>query len=175
MKVNSVASVEKKHTISVLVENEFGVLARVSGLFSGRGYNIQSLSVAETLDPHISRMTLVTSGSDAVIEQIIKQLNKLVNVLKVQELTRESPINRILALFKLRTDPTADASLKKVVLALRGEVLDRDGKCCVLEFRGDETHIRDVITQLTPFGILEFVQTGNIAIQRGGHMIAPLK
>src|SRR3989338_3085553 len=90
-----------KHTISILVENEFGVLTRVAGLFSGRGYNISSLSVAETLDPHLSRMTIVTSGKDEVIEQITKQLNKLVNVIKVQDVTNQNPVNRILALIRV--------------------------------------------------------------------------
>src|SRR3989338_221911 len=91
-----------KHTISILVENEFGVLTRIAGLFSGRGYNIQSLTVAETLDPHISRMTIVTAGNDAVIEQINKQLGKLVNVIKVRDMAPGDSINRILALVKVK-------------------------------------------------------------------------
>jgi len=160
-----------KHTISVLVENEFGVLTRVSGLFSGRGYNIQSLTVAETLDPKISRMTIITNGSDKVMEQIVKQLNKLVNVIKVFDITAENPINRILALVKVSINQKTRSDVLKSVKRLGGEILDGDDRCCIAEFRGDESKIQSVVTTLKPFGIVEFEQTGNIAIQRGKKVI----
>lgn len=156
-----------KHTISVLVENEFGVLTRVAGLFSGRGYNIASLSVAETLDPRLSRMTIVTQGNDAVIEQITKQLNKLVNVVKVQDVTGQNPVNRILALIKVGMNSKNSAELLQAVQALGGEVLDSDSKSCLLEIRGDEEKIKTALGKLDRYGILDFAQTGNIAMQRG--------
>lgn len=160
-----------QHTISVLVENEFGVLARVAGLFSGRGYNIQSLSVAETLDPHVSRMTLVTSGSDSVIEQITKQLNKLVNVIKVKDVTSEDPIDRILAMIKVNLSQKTRPEIFKAVKLCGGEILDADPKCCIVEVRGNDEKVKAAIHLLKPYGILEFVQTGNIAIQRGKQVI----
>lgn len=161
-----------RHTISVLVENEFGVLARVAGLFSGRGYNIQSLTVGETLDPKISRMTIVTAGSDAVLEQIGKQLSKLVNVIKVQDVTKEKPINRILALVKVTLDGKKGKEVLHTVKKMGGEILDRDARCCIAEFRVDEEKLKSILSELKPFGILEFVQTGNIAMQRGRKVIA---
>ena len=161
-----------KHTISVLVENEFGVLARVAGLFSGRGYNIQSLTVGETLDPKISRMTIVTSGSDAVLEQIGKQLSKLVNVIRVQDMSREKPINRILALVKVVLDPKKGKEVTQAIKKMGGEILDKDPLCCIAEFRVDEEKLKKILSELKTFGILEFVQTGNIAIQRGRKVIA---
>jgi len=156
-----------RHTISVLVENEFGVLARVAGLFSGRGYNIQSLTVAETLNPLVSRMTIVTSGSDEVIEQIVKQLNKLINVIKVKDVTKEQPINRVLALVKVKVEDKSRSDVLKTIELLHGEILDGNTKFCIAEFRGDEEKIQSVVNLLKPFGILEFEQTGNIAIERG--------
>lgn len=156
-----------KHTISVLVENEFGVLARVAGLFSGRGYNIASLSVAETLDPRLSRMTIVTNGNDSVIEQITKQLNKLVNVVKVQDVTGQNPVNRVLALIKVGMNEKNRAEVLKAVGVWGGEILDSDAKSCLIEIRGDEEKINTTLGLLKPYGILDFVQTGNIAMQRG--------
>ncbi|MBI4411686.1 MAG: acetolactate synthase small subunit [Deltaproteobacteria bacterium] len=161
-----------KHTISVLVENEFGVLARVASLFSGRGYNISSLTVAETLDPKVSRMTIVTEGSDAVLEQIVKQLNKLVNVIKVHDVTAENPINRTLALVKVPLTTIAGGDVTAAIREMGGEVVDSDRKCCIAEFRGDESKISSVIERLKPFGILEFEQTGNIAMQKGTKVIS---
>ena len=160
-----------KHTISVLVENEFGVLARVASLFSGRGYNISSLTVAETLDPKVSRMTIVTEGSDAVLDQIVKQLDKLVNVIKVHDVTTENPINRILALVKVPVEARNCGDVTTAIREFGGEVLDSDRRCCIAEFRGDEAKISSAIERLKPFGILEFEQTGNIAMQKGKKVI----
>ena len=137
-----------KHTISALVENEFGVLTRIAGLFSGRGYNIQSLTVAETLDPHVSRMTIVTSGNDAVIDQINKQLSKLVNVIKVRDMTSERAINRILALVKVKLNETNRNEVIKAVETIGGEVLDVEETYCVVEVRGDEEKIVSSVNRL---------------------------
>ena len=160
-----------KHTVSALVENEFGVLARIAGLFSGRGYNIQSLTVAETLDPAISRMTIVTEADDDVMEQITKQLRKLINVIKVRDVTAENPINRILALIKVKSDSKKKANLAKTIRALKGEILEQDGQCAIAEFTGDEEKIKKILEKLKPFGILEFEQTGSITIERGKKVI----
>lgn len=160
-----------KHTISALVENEFGVLARIAGLFSGRGYNIQSLTVAETLNPAISRMTIVTSGDDAKIEQILKQLRKLINVIKAQDVTGENPITRILSLVKVKIGKKNRGEAEKVVKGLNGKILEADSQCLIAEFTGDETAINSVQNLLQPFGILEFEQTGTIAIERGKKVI----
>src|SRR5262249_48347623 len=127
---------ERKHTISVLVENEFGVLARVAGLFSSKGYNIDSLSVSETTDPTLSRMTIVTLGSDQIIEQIIKQLNKLVNVITVEDLTRERHITREMCLVKIKAESKEDAL--KAAERLGARVLENNAGAVVLEVTGDE-------------------------------------
>lgn len=160
---------ERSHTISVLVENEFGVLARVAGLFSSKGYNIDSLSVSETIDPSLSRMTIVTHGSDQIIEQIIKQLNKLVNVIKVEDLTRERHITREMCLVKLKT------SAKEEVLNLAGKlkarVLESNSKSIVLEVSGDEEDLIRALEAFKPLGLMEVVRTGTIAIQRGEHVL----
>lgn len=161
---------ERKHTISVLVENEFGVLARVAGLFSSKGYNIDSLSVSATTDPSLSRMTIVTHGSDQIIEQIIKQLNKLINVIKVEDLTKEKHITREMLLLKLSADR------KKDVLAeakrLGAKVLESTDRALVLEVTGDDDEeLNKALYNLQSYGILEVVRTGMIAIQRGEHVL----
>lgn len=156
-----------RHTINVLVENEFGVLTRVAALFSGRAYNIQSLSVAETLDPKLSRITLVTMGDDAHIEQIVKQLNKLVNVIKVQDMTKSQPLERILALVKISLSQKNRMEVIKTIELLEGKVLDADNRCCTVEFTGEEEKIKSAINMLRAYGIIEFIQTGAIAIGRG--------
>lgn len=157
-----------KHTIGVLVENEFGVLARVAGLFSGRGYNIQSLTVAETVNPSISRMTIVTDGDDHMIEQIVKQVGKLISVIKIQDMTAEETIDRILALAKIKWDARKGAILLKKIKALKGRILEKDKVCVVAEFTGNEENLNKVLVTLKPFGVLEFEKTGTIAIERSG-------
>lgn len=155
-----------KHVISVLVDNEPGVLSRISGLFSGRGFNIESLNVAETLDPSISRMTLVTRGNDQIIEQIIKQLNKLVNVIKVQDLTGTDYVEREMALIKVSAQASSRAEVLRIVDIFRGRVVDVSPKSFTLEITGDEKKIQAVIDLLTPLGIMEIVRTGKVAISR---------
>lgn len=161
-----------RHIITALVENEFGVLARIAGLFSGRGYNIQSLTVAETLDPKFSRMTIVTSGTDSVMEQITKQLDKLVNVIKVQDITKEKAINRVLGLVKITADKKKAGEIKKQVPKLGGEILNADSDCVMIEIRGDEANLETALKKLKPYGILEFEKTGNIAMQKGRKVIS---
>ncbi len=155
-----------KHVISVLVDNEPGVLSRISGLFSGRGFNIESLNVAETLDPTVSRMTLVTRGNDQIIEQIIKQLNKLVNVIKVQDLTGTDYVEREMALIKVSAQASSRAEVLRIVDIFRGRVVDVSPKSFTLEITGDEKKIQAVIDLLIPLGIMETVRTGKVAISR---------
>ena len=160
-----------RHAIAALVENEFGVLARIAGLFSSRGYNIQSLTVAETLDPKISRMTITTEADPAVMEQIMKQLRKLVNVIKVQDVTAENPIIRILALVKLRTNPKKALNLRKTVQLLKGRVLEEGSEVTIAEFVGDENRMKQVKEKMVEFEMVEFEQTGSIAMERGKKVI----
>lgn len=156
-----------KHTISVLVENEFGVLARVAGLFAAKGYNIDSLSVSETLDPTVSRMTIETHGDDKIVEQIIKQLNRLINVLKVQDLTGQSHIERELILIKVTKNSKSEGTIDKITKGYGGKVLDATRESCILEFAGDAAHIAAVFEALKPLGLVELVRTGKIGILRG--------
>jgi len=155
-----------RHVISILVENEPGVLSRVSALFSGRGFNIESLNVAETLDPTISRMTLITAGNEQIIEQIIKQLNKLVNVIKVMDLTGSDFVDREMILVRVRAEATSRAEVLRILEIFRGRVVDVSPKSFTLELTGDEKKIQAVVELLTPFGILEIVRTGKVAIMR---------
>ena len=155
-----------RHTISVLVQNEFGVLSRISGLFSGRGFNIESLTVAETLDPKISRMTIVTSGDDKVLEQINKQLNKLINVIKVHDFTGEECIERELALLKVSSNPESRAEILSIVDIFRAKVVDVSPRYFTVEITGDREKTGAIIELLRPFGIKEIVRTGSVAMAR---------
>jgi acetolactate synthase-1/3 small subunit len=150
----------------MLVENEPGVLSRVSALFSGRGFNIESLNVAETLDPTLSRMTLITAGNEQIIEQIIKQLNKLVNVVKVMDLTGSDFVDREMILVRVRAEATSRAEVLRILEIFRGRVVDVSPKSYTLEITGDEKKIQAMVELLTPFGILEIVRTGKVAIMR---------
>lgn len=155
-----------RHTISVLVENKFGVLSRVSGLFSGRGYNIESLSVGETIDPTISIMTIVTSGDDWVIEQIIKQLNKLIDVIKVVDLTELDHVEREMVLVKVSPKQENKAEVLRIAEIFRGRVVDSSPNTYTIEITGDEKKIDAFIELIKPMGIKEFVRTGKVAIAR---------
>lgn len=160
-----------RHTISILVENEFGVLARIAGLFSGRGYNIDSLTVSETLDTTVSRMTIVTRGNQRIIEQIIKQLNRLINVIKVEDLTTQSYVERELILVKVRREEETHEELLHAVEQFGGRIVGDEEATYMFEFTGDETTLEKVLDALKPFGILEFVSSGNIAIERGPRVL----
>lgn len=156
----------QRHTISILVTNEFGVLSRISGLFSGRGFNIESLSVAETMDPKISRMTIVTRGDEKIIEQINKQLNKLVSVIKVQDFTYEEHIERELALIKVSIAAENRAEILSIVDIFRAKVVDVAPRSYTVEMTGDNEKIRAITDLLRPFGIKEIIRTGRIAMSR---------
>ena len=156
-----------RHTISVLVENEFGVLSRVAGLFSGRGFNIESLTVAETLDPTVSRMTIVTSGNDQIIEQILKQLNKLISVIKVIDLTDTDTVDRELVLIKVNAEVETKPEVLRLVDIFRAKIVDVAPRCYTIEMTGDEEKINALLQLLKPIGIREIVRTGRVAIARG--------
>ena len=157
----------RKHTIAVLVENKFGVLSRVAGLFSARGYNIESLSVGETLDPTVSRMTLVVRGDDLIIEQVVKQLHKLIDVIKVTDLTRENHVERELVLMRVNAEPQHRAEILRTADIFRAKVVDVTPSTFTLEVTGDETKLDAIIELLRPAGIQELVRTGKVAIARG--------
>ncbi len=156
-----------KHTISVLVENEFGVLARVAGLFSGRGFNIESLSVAETVDPRYSRITLTSNGSAQIIEQILKQLNKLICVVKVTDLTAKNHVEREMVLVKIVPDAEQRAEVLRVVDIFRARVVDVSRESYILMVTGDDGKIKAFLEILKPLGLKEIVRTGKVAMGRG--------
>jgi len=155
-----------RRTIAILVENQPGVLSRVTGLFSGRGFNIESLCVAETMQPDISRITLVTSGSPAIIEQIIKQLNKLINVIKVIDFHDTEFVEREMALIKIKAEAQSRAEILRVVDIFRCKVVDVSQKYYTLEVTGNENKITAIIDLLKHLGIVEIVKTGIVAINR---------
>jgi acetolactate synthase-1/3 small subunit len=155
-----------RHTLGVLVENQPGVLSRVSGLFSGRGFNIESLTVAETIEPEISRITLVTSGNEQIMEQIIKQLRKLVNVIKVIDFREVEFVDREMALIKVKAEATTRAEALRIVDIFRGKVVDVSPTSYTIEVTGDEKKIEAIIELLQHLGIIEIVRTGKAAIAR---------
>ncbi len=160
-----------RHTISILVENEFGVLSRISGLFSGRGFNIENLSVNETIDPTVSRLTLQTSGDDAVLEQITKQLNKLVSVIKVVDMSDAEHVERELALIKVVADARTRAEVFSIANIFRAKIIDVAPKECIVEITGDDEKIGALITVLKPIGIKEVARSGKTALFRGERLL----
>ncbi|MDH5477771.1 MAG: acetolactate synthase small subunit [Nitrospinota bacterium] len=156
-----------RHTISVLVENKFGVLSRVSGLFSGRGFNIESLSVAPTLDQTTSRMTIITRGDDAIIEQITKQLNKLIDVIKVIDFSEEDFIERGIVLVKVNSEPNNRAEILRMTEIFRGKVVDVSPKTYTIEVTGAEEKVSAFVEMIKPLGIIEIARSGKIAMSRG--------
>ena len=157
----------KPHIISVTVENRFGVLSRIAGLFSARGYNIDSLSVGETDDPSVSRMTIVVKGDDKILEQIYKQLNKLIDVIKVQDLTGEDFIERELALIKVSTGNFNERQeVMQLVEIFRAKIVDVGKKTLRIEAVGSGMKINALLDLIKPFGIKELIRTGKIAISR---------
>jgi len=156
-----------RHTISVLVENKFGVLTRVAGLFSGRGYNIDTLNVAPTHDSTASRMTIVTHGDDATIEQIIKQLNKLPDVLKVQDFsTPGEAVDRELVLVKVEVDSKTRAEVMQITDIFRAKIVDVQPKSLTIEVTGNESKVEKFLELMTSFGVQELTRTGKIALPR---------
>ena len=161
-----------RHTISVLVENEFGVLSRVASLFSGRGFNIESLTVAETLEPSVSRITLVTRGDDQVVQQIEKQLNKLIGVIKVTDFADSPHVEREMALIKVTAEEKTRAEVMNIIDIFRGKVIDVGPQSYILEVTGDEGKIQAILELLRPLGIKEIVRTGKVAMHRGMHLLS---
>ena len=155
-----------RHTISVLVENKFGVLTRIAGLFSGRGYNIDTLNVAPTQDPSTSQMTIVTRGDDATLEQIVKQLNKLVDVLKVQDFREGEYVDRELVLIRVNVNPETRAEVMQITDIFRAKIVDVQSKTLTIEVTGDESKIEKFLELMTTFGIVELTRTGKIALPR---------
>ncbi len=162
-----------KHTIAVQVENKSGVLSRVANLFSARGFNIDSLVVGETEDASVSRMTIVLRGDDRIIEQVTKQLNRLIDVVKVIDLSKDNFIARDLALVRVNVVPSARSRLLEIVQIFRARIVDISGKSAIIEVTGNEPKIKAIMEMLRPFGIQELVRTGEVAIsRRGGNRIA---
>lgn len=156
-----------KHTLSVLVENRSGVLARVAGLFSRRGYSIDSIAVGTTEDPAVSRMTIVVEADEEGLEQITKQLNKLIDVLKVSDITRDAMIDRELALIKVYADSQNRGDILQIVDIFRAKIVDVAEKTVVIEITGDESKVEALLQLLRPYGIKELVRTGRVAMVRG--------
>ncbi len=155
----------QKFVISVLVENKFGVLARVAGLFSARGFNIISLCVGQTEDPEVSRMTITVEADKKILEQVKKQLNKLIDTLKVQDLTGKDKVERELILLKVSADKTATREkIIKVVETTGSEVVDIGKKTITIQETGDEHRVKALMELLKPYGIVEMARTGKIAL-----------
>jgi acetolactate synthase-1/3 small subunit len=160
-----------RHTLSVLVENKSGVLARVSGLFSRRGFNIESLAVGPTENPEISRMTIVVAGDDFPLEQVTKQLNKLVNVIKIVELDPAISVQRELLLIKVRADAAVRSEVLETAELFRAKVVDVSPEALVIEATGTADKLDALLRMLEPYGVREMVQSGMVAVGRGPRSI----
>ncbi|MDQ0287007.1 acetolactate synthase-1/3 small subunit [Desulfofundulus luciae] len=156
-----------RHTLAVLVENNPGVLARVAGLFSRRGYNIDSLAVGRTDNPAISRMTIVVEGDDRVLEQVTKQLHKLIDVIKISDITADEYVDRELVLIKVSAEPEKRGEIMQIADIFRARIVDLGRRTMILECTGNEGKIRAFEESLKPYGIKELVRTGKIAMLRG--------
>ena len=156
-----------RHTISVLVENKFGVLARIATLFAARGFNIDSLAVGETEDPQISRMTIIVKGDDRTLEQVEKQLNKLIDVIKVYDYKNTPHIESDIALIKVDANSTNKGEIIAIAESFEAKVVDTADDSITIEVTGDEKKIQEAIDKLRPFGLKEMARTGIIAMARG--------
>ncbi len=163
---------DMRHTISLLVENKFGVLARISGLFSARGYNIDSLSVGETDDPNVSRMTIVVKGDNRILEQVEKQLNKLIDIIKVADYQDTPHLERELTLVKVAADKNTRGELFQICNVFRAKIVDVAVDSVIIEMTGDEEKIEALLRMLRPFGIKEMCRTGIVAMARGAKGIS---
>jgi acetolactate synthase I/III small subunit len=155
-----------RHTISVLVENKFGVLTRIAGLFSGRGYNIDTLNVGPTEDPETSRMTIVTRGDDATLDQIVKQLEKLANVMEVQDFRSDEYIDRELVLIKVSVDSKSRAEVMQITDIFRAKIVDVQPKSLTIEITGNESKVEKFLGLMKTFGVLALTRTGKVALPR---------
>ncbi|MCR3921955.1 MAG: acetolactate synthase small subunit [Firmicutes bacterium] len=156
-----------KYVLAVLVENKPGVLVRVAGLFARRSFNIESLAVGKTADPSLSRMTIEVEADKQTLEQVIKQLNKLINVLKISNLTLEPSVNRELVMIKVKASTTSRAEIQQVVETFRGKIVDVALNSLIIEVTGNEEKLEAIQLLLAHYGILEVVRTGKIALLRG--------
>lgn len=156
-----------RHAISVLVENKSGVLARIANLFSARGYNIDSLAVGETEDPSISRMTIIVRGDERILEQIEKQLNKLVDVIRVSDFIETEHLERDLILVKVTADKSTRSEIMQIVDIFRAKIVDVGANSVIIEMTGNEDKIKAFVEIIKPFGIKEMVRTGIVAMARG--------
>jgi acetolactate synthase I/III small subunit len=155
-----------QHTISVLVENKFGALTRIAGLFSGRGYNIDTLNVAPTQDPTASRMTIVTHGDEATLEQIVKQLKKLPDVIKVHDFHEGEYVDRELVLIKVAVDSKARAEVMQITDIFRAKIVDVQPKSLAIEITGSESKVQKFLDLMKTFGVLDLTRTGKVAMPR---------
>ncbi len=158
---------EQKHTLSVLVENHAGVLSRVAGLFSRRGFNIDSLAVGETQNPGISRITIVVNGDDYTVDQVSKQLNKLVDIIKIKVFNPTEFVGRELVLIKINANAKTRAEVMQLANIFRANIVDVSTETLTVEISADQEKIKALTALLDQFGILEVVRTGMIAIERG--------
>lgn len=155
-----------RHTLSVLVENKFGVLTRIAGMFSGRGFNIDTLNVAPTLDPEKSRMTIVVRGNDAVLEQVIKQLHKLINVLEIHDFRGDDAIDRELLLLRVQADAGNRSEIMQICTIFRARIIDVQPKNVAIEITGDESKLEKFLFLMEPFGIIDLTRTGKVSLAR---------
>jgi acetolactate synthase-1/3 small subunit len=157
-----------RHTISVLVENKFGVLNRIAGMFSGRGFNIDTLNVGPTLDPSTSRMTIVVRGDDNVLEQVTKQLNKLIDVIHIQDFREDEYVDRELVLMRVNATPENRADILQICDIFRAKIIDVQHRNVSIEVTGNESKINKFIFLMEPFGIADLTRTGKVALARRG-------
>lgn len=160
-----------RHVLSILVENEPGVLSRVAGLFSGRGFNIESLNVGPTLEPGVSHITICTIGDEQIIEQIMKQLHKLITVIKVVDLTHQQAVEREIVLMKVGADDAKRAEVLRIADIFRCKVVDVSPTELTLELTGDRNKIKAVVALLQRFGVKDFVRAGTVAIRRSMQLV----
>jgi acetolactate synthase-1/3 small subunit len=156
-----------KHTLSVLVENKPGVLTRVAGLFARRGFNIDSLVVAETENPEVSRMTITVYEQDQPVEQVTKQLHKLINVLKIIDLDPSASVERELLLIKVKANAEARSEIMQMVEIFRAKIVDVSSEVLIIEMTGTRDKVSAFVDLLTPFGVVELMRTGHVAMSRG--------
>ena len=160
------ANNEEKHIFTMLVDNQPGVLSRIVGLFSGRGFNIDSLCVAETMDAEVSRVTIVTKADDRIVEQIEKQLNKLINIIKVRDLSGSNAVHREMALICVKANDSHRAEILRIVEIFRGKVIDAGLGHYTIEVTGDPGKMKAILNLLKPIGIKKIARTGAIALFR---------
>lgn len=155
-----------RHTISVLVENKFGVLTRIAGMFSGRGFNIDTLNVGPTLDATVSRMTIVVRGDDAVLEQVTKQLKKLIDVIEIQDFREGESVDRELALLRVAVNSQTRSDVMQICDIFRAKIIDVQHKTVAIEITGDESKIEKFLMLMEPFGVSDLTRTGKVAMAR---------